>query len=447
MEDDGSLIPGGEGKSKLMNILGKSHEIKPPRQFNVEKVCHVLDGMFIVNKMVPKCNDVKTGNDLVNIFTSYIDSLTQKSETIHIVFDTYKNKSLKNMTRKIRKKDRKSAAYRVTSSSNLSKTPLKKLLLNDESKGYLATFLAEEVSKFFLSSGKKYMVSYDNKTVGNLGYFDNNNHEEADSMIIYHTIDASKYSYRVIVHSSDTDVFVCLVSHSSDINSECWMCISSETVYDVKSVFMGIGPKKSKGLVALHVITGCDITGRFRGKTKKTWLEFYLNADEETLDYFVNFPLTNNPLENIKVLKVFLCSVFCKGTNISDLGNARWFIWTQTKSIEKLPPTFGAFVQAVKRAWYASKIFEQGHTLMQNTPNPLELGWRLTNDEFEPITSDDPIAPDSVVELISCGCKGACKSKRCSCRKVDVCCTDLCSCNDACENSDPPLDKRNIGET
>ena len=43
MEDNGSLIPGGEGKSKLMNIL--EHEVNTVNQVNVENVCHILDGM------------------------------------------------------------------------------------------------------------------------------------------------------------------------------------------------------------------------------------------------------------------------------------------------------------------------------------------------------------------------------------------------------------------
>ena len=52
---------------------------------------------------------------------------------------------------------------------------------------------------------------------------------------------------------------------------------------------------------------------------------------------------------------------------------------------------------------------------MQKVPDPLESGWMLINSVFEPITSDDPIGPDSVVELISCGCKTSCRSNRCSC--------------------------------
>ena len=89
--------------------------------------------------------------------------------------------------------------------------------------------------------------------------------------------------------------------------------------------------------------------------------------------------MINDPLVNIKVLESFICSVFCNNTNIKDLENARWFIWTQTKSIEKLPPTFVAFVQAVKRPWYASKILGQGNILMQKVPDPLESGWMLIN--------------------------------------------------------------------
>ena len=90
MEDNGSLIPGGEGKSKLMNVLAESHEMKTIRDMNVGISCHIVDGMFVVNKMVPKCSNVKTGYDLAYVFTTYVDSLTEKCEKIHVVFTEHK---------------------------------------------------------------------------------------------------------------------------------------------------------------------------------------------------------------------------------------------------------------------------------------------------------------------------------------------------------------------
>ena len=37
-------------------------------------------------------------------------------------------------------------------------------------------------------------------------------------------------------------------------------------------------------------------------------------------------------------------------------------------------------------------------------------------------------APDSVLHVIHCGCKGACETGRCSCFSAGLCYTDLCRC-------------------
>ena len=47
-----------------------------------------------------------------------------------------------------------------------------------------------------------------------------------------------------------------------------------------------------------------------------------------------------------------------------------------------------------------------------------------------------PVAPDSVLEIVNCSCKTGCKSNRCSCKKSNLSCTDLCECSDSCKNKD-----------
>ena len=191
--------------------------------------------------------------------------------------------------------------------------------------------------------------------------------------------------------------------------------------------------------MALHTLTGCDITGKFRGKSKIPWLTAYLKATEDIINYFVKFPYFEDPLEDLQIFEKFVCRVYCPDTEICDLGAARWMMWTQSKNIDRIPPTIGALTQGVKRAWYASKVMGQSDVLIQILSDPDIAGWRLDNENFEPITSEESIAPDSVIELVSCGCKRGCKSSRCSCRKLELCCTDLCSCFDFCENTDPPM--------
>jgi hypothetical protein len=49
--------------------------------------------------------------------------------------------------------------------------------------------------------------------------------------------------------------------------------------------------------------------------------------------------------------------------------------------------------------------------------NPLEWGWELVNDMFFPVKTSLPTAPDFLLMVIRCNCKGQCDSKRCSCGK------------------------------
>ena len=38
--------------------------------------------------------------------------------------------------------------------------------------------------------------------------------------------------------------------------------------------------------------------------------------------------------------------------------------------------------------------------------NPEAGGWKLTGSDYKPETTDDPIAPNAVIEMVSCSCKG-----------------------------------------
>ena len=49
-----------------------------------------------------------------------------------------------------------------------------------------------------------------------------------------------------------------------------------------------------------------------------------------------------------------------------------------------------------------------------------------------------PPVPESTIELVCCKCKKGCKTEKCSCRKSNIQCTDVCLCHeidvDQCHN-------------
>ena len=53
-----------------------------------------------------------------------------------------------------------------------------------------------------------------------------------------------------------------------------------------------------------------------------------------------------------------------------------------------------------------------------------------------PISTEDEIAPEDIVTLVSCNCNGECSNNHCTCKKNNVACTDFCGCGDSCQNTD-----------
>ena len=59
----------------------------------------------------------------------------------------------------------------------------------------------------------------------------------------------------------------------------------------------------------------------------------------------------------------------------------------------------------------------------------------IDDDKWVPIMTKQLPATNTVLHLVKCACvKSTCSANQCSCRKVDLNCTDLCSCSEGCEN-------------
>ncbi len=69
------------------------------------------------------------------------------------------------------------------------------------------------------------------------------------------------------------------------------------------------------------------------------------------------------------------------------------------------------------------------------SPSPVGYGWKLEGDLLEIVWGTQEPAPESMLEYVNCKCKKGCKTKRCSCQKANLKCTELCQCND-CENNE-----------
>ncbi len=53
-----------------------------------------------------------------------------------------------------------------------------------------------------------------------------------------------------------------------------------------------------------------------------------------------------------------------------------------------------------------------------------------------PITTNVLPAPQPIIEMVKCQCKTNCSTQRCSCRKSNLQCAELCSCDTEYTNNE-----------
>lgn len=96
-----------------------------------------------------------------------------------------------------------------------------------------------------------------------------------------------------------------------------------------------------------------------------------------------------------------------------------------TFNLSCLPPTLEACNKHSLHTYLQVREWQGDHS-----KDPMQWGWKISNDMLVPITCrKDPI-PVNLLEIISCGCDKSNCTSNCTCRKVGLKCTVLCrKCN------------------
>ena len=88
--------------------------------------------------------------------------------------------------------------------------------------------------------------------------------------------------------------------------------------------------------------------------------------------------------------------------------------------LESLPPTTAAAKYHAYRAYFAVQKW------LGNSLEATDWGWDYNDDMLSPVYTARPAASDSVLDMVSCGCKTGC-GKRWSCCKAGPDCSVMCS--------------------
>ena len=221
---DGTLVK--TDKAALMHHLELLAE--PIQNVTFETAIYVIDG----NAQFQAFTNLPTNFEELafNLFISL-----PKTQVIHFVTDTYKDQSIKHAER-TRRGD--SQAVKIGGPKTKLPRDFKSFLLNSDNKRQFIRFILSQWTTqryasrlhhrqvyFACENDCHLLQSHDGVNISNTTVSDlSSSQEEADTRIILHTLYAASNTSadtQIVIRSPDTDVFILLISYSSQISTTC----------------------------------------------------------------------------------------------------------------------------------------------------------------------------------------------------------------------------------
>lgn len=398
-----SLFHEGLMRKTSKRVLGQllKSKVEPQTEFP-EKSIFVIDGGYLLHAVVWPPNS--TYGEVCQAYVSFIQN--HFGVDTLVVFDGYDSKN----STKIAEQQRRS-----------SKAVCRELLFDEEMKTVTtqASFLANRANKSRLI--RMIRRKFEHHRI-------NTKQAEADADSLIATTGltlARSESKPVVVIGTDTDLLVILVSQVTP-GMSMYMCGNNPPiVYDIQAIQNAIGGMMNH-LMTLHAITGCDTTSALFGQGKK---KAFLVAQKESLDMLDVFESSQSSNDNISMAgEQFLLKLY-GAQRVHTIDKYRFTCYNRSISrsslassfkLESLPPTSAAARQHSLRTYLTVQQWKG------NMLNPKEWGWRHQDDVMVSVPTDKPLAPECLLKLVACGCKGHC-GKACGCRKLGLHCTSMCS--------------------
>ena len=411
----------------------------------------IIDFMAVIQST--NLSGLTTFHELAERLEKSILSNFKESRVIALVPDRYDVISIKANERK-RRQQSSSRMFVITHDTQKLPKNLQQFLSNADNKVNLINYLF-----------KKWIASFSSKLQeGQIVYFANldgttmevqkdhsnqvelkSDQEEADSkMLVYCKYLLCHPLTRIILSSPDTDVLVICCYHQTcclTMLQEFWFktgVANRRRYIPVHEISSNLGSSFTKMLPAFHTITGCDSVSSLNGVGKKGAFQSLKQNQDDILDLFEfgDNPVLDVSSPSTEACVRLVCSFYEKG-NTYNINELRYRLFTQkSKSGEKLPPTLDALILHLKRACYQTFIWKSACQPILNLPSPVSNGWILKDEMLEPEFMLQPPVPENAIELVRCKCKKGCQNNSCSCRKIQLMCTDACLCdqNQECEN-------------
>ena len=400
----------------------------------------IIDGMSLVHKV--KGNQENFGGVASSVLTMALKA-GDKSQRIDVVFDTYREMSIKDYERAVRGECQGVQLQNITSKQKVCQW--REFLKSGGNKSSIISFVVcvwqtEEYRRklgdkvlyvtcndqcYKISEGESVKVSALKCT-----------QEEAHGRILLHAKHAAVHDkVPIVVVAEDTDVFVLCIAFHKNINVPFYQLYgkSRRKVYDIHKIGTAVGNGMCKALVGMHAYTGCDSVSAFSGKGKVKAFKLAM-SDRDLQSMFTDLG-TNWEVSDalMKKLEKFTCQLYATKYG-GDINQLRYHMLCVKKGdIEshQLPPCKDTLQMHIKRANYQVAIWRRSLEQEPDIPGPEGHGWKIkSHDGKNALVVDwmngEP-APQALLDFLACTCKKQCKLPQCDCMNNGLKCTDMCT--------------------
>lgn len=245
-------------------------------------------------------------------------------------------------------------------------------------------------------------------------------HEEADSRIIYHICQID-VDAEVLVRASDTDILIILLGNMDHLNAslKLWMNLgvgNHERIININEIYKILGNSLSKALPCFHALTGCDYTPAFFRKGKLRPFKLLEQSKQYQLAC-ENITTDDEDLmeETFSILEKFICHIY--GVRDSwNVNEVRFHLFSSTYQSKKsddnfekkfrnfdpssLPPSKTELHQHLLRVRYVTKFWRNAHLKHPTSLSPQASGWTIHNDKYDFIWFVGEQLPTLVADII-----------------------------------------------
>ena len=378
-------------------------------------VQYVVDGGYLIHKV--RWNPQM---DLCNILPLFLNFLNRFHRQVQVVFDGYDSgPSIKDQEH----------ARRAGKAAQVG--PDRQVHIYTKNVGPQEPFLANTANKKSFIAVLRLYLQQNGITVHQAS-------GDADTMIVLVASECARQGeIQVGVLAEDTDIFALLLYHRDSDMADMFFVSESKKgradklvggkCINIGSIQSKIGYIVCKCMLVIHALGGCDSTSVIFGHGKSS--VFSKIAKSVTLQsHCMNLQLETAPLQQVCNAGMSLVVALYGGTVGKTLAEMRYTSYCSSTlshrfQPERLPPSESAARMHVMRVHLQVIIWS---TLGYSAINATDWGWRAENGQLVPIQIEGDVAPEHILKLVRCGCKGDCSSLLCSCRKHGLHCVSAC---------------------